>query len=285
MKNSKTLFLDLVNAIKLPDNRDEVQSIVYILMEHIFSLSRTDIQLEKAVNVNSEAREKMTNMIDRINTEEPVQYIVGNTEFYGRRFYVNASVLIPRPETEELIRFVSATFADKKEAPFSCLDIGTGSGCIGISLALEFSNASVYVTDVSPDALEVAKKNAAALNASITLLNHDILVEDIPMRNLDLIVSNPPYIARNEMQQMSRNVVSFEPHLALFVEDDDPLLFYKFISEKARHALRPGGLLIVEVNERYGAQVAALFERSGFKEISVIKDLFGKKRIVKGICL
>ena len=285
MKNSKTLFLDLVNAIKLPDNRDEVQSIVYILMEHIFSLSRTEIQLEKAVNVNSEAREKMTNMIDRINTEEPVQYIVGNTEFYGRRFYVNASVLIPRPETEELIRFVSATFADKKEEPFSCLDIGTGSGCIGISLALEFSNASVYVTDVSPDALEVAKKNAAALNASITLLNHDILVEDVPMRNLDLIVSNPPYIARNEMQQMSRNVVSFEPHLALFVEDDDPLLFYKFISEKARLALRPGGLLIVEVNERYGTQVAALFERSGFEEIAVIKDLSGKKRIVKGICL
>jgi len=283
MKNSKALFLDLVNQIKLPENRNEIQSIVYILMENIFSLSRTDIHLERTIVLEPEVEERLEDMIRRINAQEPIQYVVGECEFFGRKFTVNPAVLIPRPETEELVRCILSAPEERKGQRSHIMDIGTGSGCIGITLALSLRDARVTATDVSTQALDVARKNAAGLGAHVQFLAHDILREEIPFHNLDVVVSNPPYIAWNEMPAMSRNVVAFEPHLALFVADEDPLLFYKAIAKKAAAALRPGGLLAVEINERFGGPVASMLESAGFEKIAVVKDLFGKERIVKGI--
>jgi release factor glutamine methyltransferase len=266
MKNSKTLFLDLVNQIKIDESRDEIQSMVYILLESLFSLSRADILLGKEVVIHEPDEIRINEIITRINLHEPIQYILETEIFYGRSFKVNESVLIPRPETE-----------------CSILDIGTGSGCISITLALEILESIVYATDVSLQSLDIAAENALRLNARVQFMVNDILLDQLPVKNLDVVVSNPPYIPWAEKQSMGRNVIAFEPHLALFVPDDDPLLFYRVIVGKARQALASGGLLAVEVNERFGNEVASLVAAGGFTEVEIVNDLSGKERIVTGI--
>lgn len=285
MKNSKTLFLDLVNQIKIEESHDEIQSMVYILLENLFSISRTDIMSEKEVSFGQAAQKEIAGIIQRINHQEPIQYIVGETEFYGRNFKVNPSVLIPRPETEELVRLILNHLDEAAGVndTHSLVDIGTGTGCIAITLALEIARAEVFATDVSSLALEVASKNALDLKANVQFIVSDILKEEIPWQHLDLVVSNPPYITRREMEDMKKNIVSHEPHLALFVPDDNPLLFYKSIAEKAARALRKKGLLVIEINECFGRDVANLLAGYGFEELDVVRDLFGKERIVKGI--
>jgi release factor glutamine methyltransferase len=284
MKNSKVLFLDLVNQIKIEENQDELHSLVYLLLENILSLSRTDILSEKEVVIHDADIAKIESIIRRVNLHEPIQYILGKTAFYGRDFSVNEAVLIPRPETEELVRLVIAycrrVYGHK---PCRILDIGTGSGCISITLALEISNATVFATDVSLDALAVATENALQLGASVEFLASDIKRGQIPVGNIDVVVSNPPYIPMVEKETMRRNVLDFEPHLALFVEDEDPLFFYKIIVEKSQMVFSSTGLLAVEVNERFGNDVATLFKKNGFAEVLVVKDLYGKDRMVTGI--
>jgi release factor glutamine methyltransferase len=191
---------------------------------------------------------------------------------------VNSAVLIPRPETEELISELKSILRYSA----SILDIGTGSGCISITLALELRGSKVFATDVSDQALSLSKENNTRLGATVQFLKHDILHEEIPFSGLDVIVSNPPYIVFSEKEQMQPNVVNFEPHLALFVPENDPLIFYKKIASKAYAALKAGGLLCVEINERFGGEVAKLFLDSGFEEIKIIRDLSGKERIVRG---
>jgi release factor glutamine methyltransferase len=285
MKNSKALFLDLVNQIKIDQGLEEIHSVVYILLENLFSISRSDVNAAKEVMIGQEEEKKIREMIQRINKHEPIQYILGETEFYGRKFIVNSSVLIPRPETEELVRSIlthvdDAHIIDRK---FKILDIGTGSGCISITLALEIPGAVLLATDVTDRALEVAAKNAFCLNAQVQFVKNDILKDEIPFQDLDVVASNPPYIPWNQKESMKNNVVAFEPHLALFVPNDDPLLFYRDIAEKARQALRSTGLLAVEINENFGSDVASLLKDYGYTEVQVVKDLFGKERIVKGI--
>lgn len=285
MKNSKVLFLDLVNQIKIDENRDEIQSMVYILLENLFSLSRADVLSEKEVVIHDTDKATIESIIRRINLHEPIQYILGMTAFYGRNFSVNEAVLIPRPETEELVRLIVAYChrVHSQSKPCRILDIGTGSGCISITLALEIENATVFATDVSLDSLSVAIENASQLGASVQFFASDIVRDQIPVAKLDVVVSNPPYIPMVEKESMSRNVIDFEPHLALFVKDEDPLFFYKIIVEKSRIVLTSQGLLAVEVNERFGNEVASLFREKGFKEVLVVKDLYGKDRIVTGI--
>jgi release factor glutamine methyltransferase len=212
--------------------------------------------------------------------KKPIQYILGEAPFYGREFKVNASVLIPRNETEELVHLI---IKENKKLNLRILDIGTGSGCIPISLALEIPSSKTFALDISKEALEVAKDNAKKHEESIIFFQVDILNEDIPVKDLDIIVSNPPYVCESEKSLMHENVLNFEPHLALFVKDNDPLVFYKIIAKKAKSALKSSGKLYFEINEAFGEKVQYLLEEQGYREISIIQDLNNKDRIVKAV--
>lgn len=287
MKNSRELLQEVVAGFRLYGSPDENRSMAFILLESMLGLSKTDIMSGKAVTYPEETARTLQDAVTRINLGEPVQYIVGEEYFFGRKFQVNASVLIPRPETEDLIRMVVAhsnqiTGNGRRPSLLKILDIGTGSGCIPVTLYHEIDNADIYATDVSPEALGVARNNANRLKARVTFLQHDILNEGIPVNDLDVIVSNPPYVTESEKDAMNANVIDHEPHLALFVSDRDPLLFYKHIAREANVSLKPGGMLAVEINEKFGEAVCRLFRETGFGEVEVIKDLAGKDRIVRG---
>jgi len=273
MANSKTLFRDIVNKIHLSESKDEVESMVYRLLESKSGLTRSNILTGKETTVEIES---FIEQIDRINKHEPIQYILNEEYFFGRKFYVDNAVLIPRPETEELINHVLSFLLDQNA---KVLDIGTGSGCIAITLALEIENAEVIATDISEAALKVAKKNNALLSSGVNFIKHDVLSESLPIDQLDLIVSNPPYISTVEKDSMDKNVLGFEPHLALFAEKD-PLIFYKNISRLAAQKLKTGGKAIVEINERLGKETAELFVQQNFKNVSIQKDMNGRDRFV-----
>jgi release factor glutamine methyltransferase len=283
MKNSKTVFQDFIANITLKESNDEIKSIAHLVFAKILRLDRTDILAAKPFTLYPEQEKELYAIAQRINKHEPIQYILGEAEFFGRMFKVTSAVLIPRPETEYLINeILHYANLHKNHAP-KILDIGTGSGCIPVTLKKELPEASVFATDISADALAIAKENAMMLNAGIDFFQHDILTQDIPVGSLDVVVSNPPYIAQTEEALMNKNVLQFEPHLALFVPDDDALKFYKAIAEKAREVLTVGGLLITEINERFGNETAAIFKANHFQDVAIIKDLDGKDRIVKGI--
>lgn len=281
MNNSKLLFHDFVKVITLPESREEIQGIAYLVFENLLGLSKAQILAEKTIAVSPSDEARLREAAQRINRHEPVQYVLGEADFFGRKFKVNPAVLIPRPETEELVRMIIDCTPVATEGP-KILDIGTGSGCIPVTLALEIPGSVVYATDVSAAALAVAKDNATKLNAGVTFMEHDILREQLTLRALDVVVSNPPYIAPEEQRDMKSNVVDHEPHLALFTPGNDPLVFYRSIVSKAKAALKSGGLLCVEINERYGEAVGKLFTDTGYKDVQIIKDLSGKDRIVSG---
>jgi release factor glutamine methyltransferase len=273
MMNAKTLFQHLQKEIALPEDPQEISSMLYLLFEKEFGLSRTDIMAEK--EVTEVPHERLKAMIQRINQNEPIQYILEEERFAGRTFLVNHSVLIPRPETEMIVRLVKE---ERHEAP-RILDIGTGSGCIAISIALDIPTAHVTAIDISDAALNVAKENALRLGAFVTFEQMDFLNQSPSLKNLDLIVSNPPYILQKERVSMQANVLSYEPALALFVPDHNPLLFYKEIAKKGKQLLRPGGKIIVEINEKFGQEVKQLFEQK-FYRASIFTDINGKDRVV-----
>jgi release factor glutamine methyltransferase len=274
MINSKTLFHQLTQKVHLPDDVDEIKSILYLLFEKEFGLTRTDILAEKEIPFNDP--EKIDSLLQRINDEEPIQYILGEAEFFGMRFVVNPSVLIPRPETELIIQLAKA----EKVLPSSILDIGTGSGCLAITLALEIPKCRVYGLDISEKALAVARTNTKLLRADVHYIHCDILTQTPDILNLDLIISNPPYVMDKEKEQMSRNVVAFEPALALFVPDSNPLLFYYAIAQKGKKMLRPKGIALVEINEKLGKETSHLFQQVGYST-EIITDINGKDRVLR----
>src|SRR5688572_4587485 len=282
MMNSKTVFRDFVNGIELLESRDEIQSMAFLVFENILGLTKTGILAEESVDLSQAVRNRLDEIVARINRFEPVQYILGEGYFYGRSFNVNPAVLIPRPETEELVRLVIDFVRKSNRKNYRVLDIGTGSGCIAITLALELKDIEAFGTDTSAAALVIASANAQKLNASVQFLNHDVLSSKLPF-SIDVLVSNPPYIGWNEFNTMSKNVVEYEPKLALFVDSEEPLLFYKAIVTRARESLTPGGLVAVEINERFGKEVQRLFIANDFAEVEIIQDAFGKDRIVKGV--
>jgi release factor glutamine methyltransferase len=276
MTNSKELFHDLVSKVVLPESREEVYSIIYWLLEDQLGLDRASIMSEKRVNSDLI---NFDQFINRINKQEPIQYILGESEFYGRKYIVNRSVLIPRPETELLINeVINAAIKSPK-----ILDVGTGSGCMAITLALEISNSTVTGIDVSEETLKVAEENARRNSAKVNFQLKSILEPISKIDNLDILVSNPPYITESEKSKMKRNVLDYEPALALFVPDDDPLLFYKAIARKGLVSLRERGLLMVEINERFGIATADLLSTLGYHSVEIIKDIDSKDRIVKAI--
>lgn len=284
MKNSKALFQDFLRQLTMEENPEEIQAIGYLVFEKVLGADRTVMMTGKELLISPDHLRQLDEIAQRLNTHEPVQYILGEADFYGRKFQVDKSVLIPRPETELLVQEVLKTCASlQKGTPLYLLDIGTGSGCIPITIALENPGAEVWGIDVSVEAIHVAKKNAAMHRAVVQFSLCDILTQEIPLEAVDIIVSNPPYITHQEQGSMLKNVVDFEPHVALFVPDSDPLLFYKSIASKAIKVLRSGGSLLFEINEQFGKEVASLLEHHSFREVGIIKDLSGKDRIVKGL--
>jgi release factor glutamine methyltransferase len=275
----KTLFNQLVSEITSVYEENEAKSIVYLLLEHYLNLSKTDILLDD----NASQSFDFQNTIIRLKAQEPVQYIIGETEFYGRKFKVTPDTLIPRPETEELIQLTLESISSISNA-HSILDIGTGSGCIAISLACELPDAQVYAYDISEEALKIATGNAERNGANVIFEKVDILSHSpFSLSPFSIIVSNPPYVMNSEKAEMERNVLEYEPHLALFVEDNDPLIFYRKIAEFAAKNLIDGGLCVVEINQALGLETAELFWHQGFRDVEVLKDMFGKDRMVKAV--
>jgi release factor glutamine methyltransferase len=258
----------------------EVDSFIRLIAESVWGLGYSDLVLKQFRPVNPEENDRILEIVARLKNHEPIQYVLGETEFYGNRFKVSPAVLIPRPETEELVDWILKSEI-KPEAKI--LDIGTGSGCIAISLKKGNPDFEVTAMDISEEALLVANENAALNRSEIKFFRYDILSsEPLPRQVWDVIVSNPPYVTESEQQIMNTNVLEFEPKLALFVPDADSLIFYKAIIRFAGIHLNEGGFLFLEINEKFGAEMATLLTRSGYK-VELKKDINGRDRMVKAM--
>ena len=257
---------------------EEIESFFVLVAEVWLGYSRLDLALSSDASISSEVKQKIDDAIQRLKKEEPIQYIIGTIEFYGLTFEVNAHTLIPRPETEELVDWIVKEHADSSHI----LDIGTGTGCIAISVAKNLPGSSVTGLDISEKALEVAERNAERHKTAVEFRLADILeLESLP-GSYDLIVSNPPYVREMEKVQMKDNVLKYEPGTALFVTDDDPLLFYRRIIEHSHSSLKRKGWLIFEINEYLGEAMFSLLKSSGLQNVELRKDFRGKDRFIRG---
>lgn len=258
----------------------EAFQFIWLLFEHLHGWSKTDLMLHDHTKLTVSDHLFVQNALERLKNYEPLQYIIGETEFYGMPFSVNTSVLVPRPETEELVEWILQSVNNNSQ--LKVLDIGTGSGCIAVSLAKHLPQAKLTAWDVSEDALQTARKNAEHNQVNVHFEQRDILTTTPnEAENFDIIVSNPPYVRDSEKEEMHNNVLDYEPHLALFVEDDDALLFYRKITEFAANALSPGGMLFFEINRAFGEATKKLVESYGFRNTELRKDLSGNHRMIK----
>ncbi|MFQ3297062.1 MAG: release factor glutamine methyltransferase [Polaribacter sp.] len=265
--------------------KTEIDSFFFILMEEKLHLQRIDTVLKPDFLISEENLIVLKNILKRLEREEPIQYILGNTEFYGLPFFVNKNTLIPRSETEELVAWVQTEIAalrTKNQNKFlSILDIGTGTGCIPVSLAKNVDSVKISAIDISSEALLIAKENALLNKVAINFIELDILnAEKLPQK-YDIIVSNPPYVRELEKVEIKNNVLENEPHLALFVADDNPLIFYSKIADLAKKQLLKNGLLFFEVNQYLGKETLQMLQEKGFKNSELKKDLFGNYRMIK----
>jgi release factor glutamine methyltransferase len=265
---------------------DEANALIMILLEHYFGIDKVKIALNPELRLSESELLTLHFAVKELLKNKPVQYVTGETEFCGMRFSVNENVLIPRPETEEMVKMITNSVETRRATsiPNSILDIGTGSGCIAISLAKLLKNSLVTAVDVSEKALEVAEKNAEANSAPVTFIKDDILNPqnpDLLNGQFDIIVSNPPYVCESEKSEMRANVLDYEPSTALFVSDHDPLVFYRKILEFAQKTLKPNGEVWFEINERFGKEMQSLCLEKGFRNIETIRDFRGKDRILK----
>lgn len=257
----------------------EIQSFFNLLTKFRLKLTRIEVALQPEFILNESDLNFLQKALEELKKHAPIQYIIGETEFYGIIFKVNNSVLIPRPETEELVNWIVNDY--KNESELKILDFGTGSGCIAISLAKFFPKAQIYAVDVSSEALKVAETNALNNNVNINFVEANILDIEVLQEKYDIIVSNPPYIRELEKELMQKNVVDNEPHLALFVKDNDPLIFYNKIADLAIHNLTKNGSLYFEINQYLGDKIIDLLESKGFKNCVLKKDLYDVDRMVK----
>ncbi|SDN60298.1 peptide chain release factor N(5)-glutamine methyltransferase [Prevotella communis] len=269
----------------------EAKAIARMVYEVRFGLMPSDLFIGKDTQLSTDDQKLLAEITQRLLTGEPVQYVLGEAEFGGRTFHVEPGVLIPRPETYELCQWIMEERRGKKEEGrnTSILDIGTGSGCIACTLAAELADAEVTAWDISDDALRIATENAKRTNVHVSfkkvdVLNTSLLNRERPATGLDIIVSNPPYICNKERATMERNVLEHEPELALFVPDDDPLLFYRTIARFAAKTLNPGGALYFEINPLYVSEMQQMLSEEGFSHTEIRNDQFGKQRFTKS-CL
>ncbi|MES2851902.1 MAG: peptide chain release factor N(5)-glutamine methyltransferase [Bacteroidota bacterium] len=282
IKEYRTQFIQELTPIY---DAGEAESFFYLILEEKHQLKRIDLALHPDL-VFSEAEIVVWNSIlEQLKQEIPVQYLLGKTSFYGLDFEVNENVLIPRPETEELVEWILESQKSKVESQnIRILDIGTGSGCIAISLAKNIPNAAVFAIDVSEKALATAKKNAERNAVEVTFINQNILETEDLRQQFDIIVSNPPYVRNLEKEEIKKNVLDNEPHLALFVEDNDALIFYKKIAELAQKNLSENGQLYFEINQYLGKETVDLLEKMNFKNIELRKDIYGNDRMISCHC-
>lgn len=273
----KNKFLD---SLKEEYPSQEVNSFFFLLTEAFFNVKRLDIALDPSKEITAAEVFKMESALERLKMHEPIQYIIGETEFFGLKFKVNDHVLIPRPETEELVQWILDD-TQKSSSELKILDIGTGTGCIPVSLAHNIPRARIYALDVSAKALETARQNAEINSVKITFMEANILQQKELDEIYDVIVSNPPYVRELEKKEMHRNVLEHEPELALYVKDEDPLLFYRKITKLAKAGLAPNGRLYFEINQYLAAETEELLKAEGFKT-QLRKDIFGNYRMLKG---
>ena len=267
----------------------EAKAIARMTYEVRYRLTLSDLCLGKDTQLSADDQTQLEEIAKRLLQGEPIQYVLEHADFYGRTFWVNKHVLIPRPETEELCLWIVSEVRGKRleVRDYSALDIGTGSGCIAITLAAEIPEARVTAWDISTEALAVARENAKRTNVHVSFEQMDTLhlTSDIILQTsgaFDLIVSNPPYICNKERETMETNVLEHEPHTALFVPDDNPLLFYRAIAQYGLTALKTGGWLYFEINPIYAGTLADLLSKMSYHDIKIKEDQFGKRRMIRG---
>lgn len=257
----------------------EIRSFSTLILEEITGFNRTEIILNKNTKFSDEQVLLVQSFVEKLKTYMPIQYVLGKTEFYGLQFSIRAGALIPRPETEELVEWIQQSIDPGQH--FSFLDIGTGSGCIVLSVKSIFPHAQVSATDISQQALDLAKLNANQLKLDVNFFQHDILTSPLEPEAWDVIVSNPPYIPQLEMTEILPNVLDHEPHLALFVPNNDPLLFYRTIAERALKSLKKGGKLFFETHKDYGQACVQMLQQKGYVQVELKKDISGNDRMIK----
>lgn len=266
---------------------EEIQSFFNWLAESYLGYSRFEVSVHSEEKISAATKAKFSEALQRLQRHEPIQYIIGETEFYGLPFKVTPATLVPRPETEELVDWILSdvrlenTKQDKPSTPHTLLDIGTGSGCIAVSLAKNVVNTKVSALDISTEALKIATKNALLNEVEVNFFQTDILKTETLPQQYTIIVSNPPYVRETEKKQMQGNVLKHEPETALFVSNEDPLLFYRAIAILVKNHLTPNGTLYFEINEYLSKEMQQLVEQMGFTEVELKKDVFGKFRMLK----
>ena len=264
--------------------KTEIDSFFFILMEEKLGLQRIDTVLNPDFLIDAATVVALKTTLERLQKEEPIQYILGKTEFYGLPFLVDKNTLIPRPETEEIVEWILSEIHEiqggSQKTPLAILDIGTGTGCIPITLAKNTVNTVITAIDISAAALCIAKKNALLNSVSVNFITQDILKTTQLPQKYDVIVSNPPYVRELEKVEISTNVLANEPHLALFVPDKNPLLFYNKIADLAKQQLNESGILFFEINQYLGKETVKMLEEKGFQNIQLKKDLFGNDRML-----
>ena len=282
MKNITTHIQETLSTLYPPE---EIRYIVRLILSHVCGLSYNQQILCKDKQISEKEKAEILAIVNRLKKMEPLQYILCETEFYSLPIKVNPSVLIPRPETEELVDMIIKY--SKPLRKLKILDIGTGSGCIPIALAKHIPDATVIAIDISDAALLTAKENATLNNVDIHFIQADILntsrSSEIIPGNFDIIVSNPPYVTEKEKDAMRENVIAYEPHRALFVPDEDPILFYKAIADFSLLKLATGGMIYFEINANYDITISEMLREKGFANIKIISDLSGKNRFISAI--
>ncbi len=262
--------------------REEIDSCFYLIIEYHLNLERFVLALQPDLQLTKEEEAPLFSCLARLKTHEPVQYILGEVFFYGMRLLVNSSVLIPRPETEELVNWILKDLTERNTI-LDILDIGTGSGCVGIALAKNCKECRVVATDISEEALETARKNAEMQAVTVEFKKADIRIWNTPGDQWDIIVSNPPYVRNSEKGGISDHVKEFEPKLALFVDDNDPLYYYRHILKYAKRHLKEDGAIYLEINQYLAEETRQLLESEKFLEIELKKDFFGNDRMIKAL--
>lgn len=276
----KNIVNQIVDKIKPIYEESEARAIGRMILEELFEVNSTDLVLNKEIELTRGNLEKLPEIIARLLNHEPIQHILGYAWFMGKKYRVGPDVLVPRQETEELVDLI---LRENDKPGLKILDIGTGSGCIGISLEYLLPDADVHALDVTESSLKIAAENAQNNDVNITFYQVDILKEFPPLDEIDLIVSNPPYVTEKEKVNIKKNVLDYEPEEALFVPDDDPLVFYHRIADLALQKLKVGGRLYFELNESLGPETEQLLLGKGFKEVKTYKDLNGKDRMAVGV--
>ena len=275
LKDLRYYFFNQLNDF----SKSEINTFFKLLCEDIIGIKPHQIIINAANKVSDSDLNLFFDAINRLKLNEPIQYIMGYSYFFGNKIKLSPSVLIPRPETEELISWIFEHYQPFEK--LKILELGTGSGCIAVTLAKHFINSKVFALDISDYALEVARFNSESNNTNVIFFKADILNLGVLDENYDIIVSNPPYVTKREMSKMSHNVLDYEPHLALFVEDSNPLIFYKSIKKIILSNLSPNGHCFLEINESYGDELMQLYEDLSFDSVVLRKDNFNKNRMIK----